>query len=252
MTVILLLRFHSEAPLQFTDEDELFAEALGLIFAGFETSGSSLALFLSVLIKHPAELQLLREEIAANSPLRSAQDAARLVRLNAAFNESMRLWPPVIGNVFVAERDGAVLGVPVQRGQQILLNNYACSRDPAVFQEPEQFRPARFLVSTEALGENPDAVKDVPQASKLGKSQTFFCVVDRLLFHKMAFSFGEHSCLGKNLALLEVRMAAAAILSGFDFQFVDPKYEAGYAASRHMVPHPNGDCTVFVKKRAAN
>jgi hypothetical protein len=134
-----------------------------LIFAGFETSGNSMALLFSNLIVRPKEIALLREEISANSPIDSSVSAAKLVRLNACFNESMRLWPPTVVNLFDVERRGSILGTQVKPGDQVLISHYACSRDPEVFPAPEEFRPERFLISPESLRDNPDAVKDVPQ-----------------------------------------------------------------------------------------
>ncbi len=129
--------------------------------------------------------------------------------------------------MFTATRDGIILGTEVRAGQTVDINTFLCNRDPTVFKNPDEFDIRRYVVSSDALAENPDAVTEAPQ---------------------MGFSYGAHQCLGKNLAFLEARCAIANMLAKFDFS-IPSDYLVGYEFDKHMIPHPNGDAPMIVRRR---
>lgn len=76
------------------DENLLIDEAFGLIFAGFETTGSAMATLLALLVLHPNDMKRVVAQIdEVGLPLATAKQASLLTLINAAFNETLRLHP---------------------------------------------------------------------------------------------------------------------------------------------------------------
>lgn len=213
------------------DEESLLSECLMLIFAGYETTASSVSMAIGQLIKHPEEYKKVRDEVDQvfeQGPL-TAKSSAQLIYLTAAYNESLRILPPVGTNIFEVRRDGEVMSVPVKKGDKIAIGHYACSRDKKVYgNDVEAFRPERYLVSSNELEADAEAVR-LPQ---------------------MAFSNGAHNCLGKNLALLESRLIMSSIIHRYDFKFVDPNYKVCYGVKGKAIPPPVDNLPVFVTFRS--
>jgi len=107
-----------------------------------------------------------------------ARDPALIPR---AVEEMLRWGSPVASFMRVATRDTALRGVTVREGERLLLLYASANRDEAVFgADADEFRVLR------------DASRHV------------------------AFGFGEHFCLGAQLARMEARIAFTQLLERFD------------------------------------
>jgi cytochrome P450 len=78
---------------------------------------------------------------------------------------------------------------------------YAIQRDPRNFTDPEKFWPDRWLI----------AAGSQPYAGKLIHSPAAF----------IPFSYGPANCVGKNLALLEMRMLICHFMQKLEVRFVE-------------------------------
>jgi cytochrome P450 len=106
-----------------------------------------------------------------------AQDPALMPR---AVEEMLRWGTPVASFMRMATRDTEVRGVPIREGDRLLLLYTSANRDAAVFgDDADDFSVTR------------DATRHV------------------------AFGFGEHFCLGAQLARMEARIAFGALLERF-------------------------------------
>lgn len=90
-------------------------------------------------------------------------------------------------------------------GSEIWCNVRGLQMNPEVFPEPNEFRPERWLGH-----EDTDEPENQPQRPKYGSSDA-----GAHNFPDLSFTLGPHSCLGRNLAVLELRMAIACILNQF-------------------------------------
>ena len=175
-----------EAGLPLADDD-VAEQLLLLLFAGYETTASSLSCLLLTLLQHPKELAWLLEELdglpwpPAAAEAVSAYDALRAPRLDAVVKEVMRLTPPV-GGFFRRTREPIALAgvlVPAERVVQVSIS--ASQRHGADPEDLAAFRPQRHL-------EGDETVTLLP------------------------FGGGERVCLGKALAELEIRLLAVGLL----------------------------------------
>jgi len=176
--------------LALTDE-ELEAEAKTLMSAGFETTAITFAWALWLLARYPEAQARAREEASAvlcdDQP--SLQDLERLPFLQAVIDETLRLYPPVYNAARVAVRDDELGGHRVLKGGIVLVGIYAVQRHPDLWEEPDAFRPERFL--------NRNA----------NKHPGF-----------MPFLRGRHTCIGNSFAETELLLALANIVRTWRFR----------------------------------
>ncbi|MEA5415392.1 cytochrome P450 [Synechococcus sp. BA-132 BA5] len=175
-----------EAGLPLADDD-VAEQLLLLLFAGYETTASSLSCLLLTLLQHPAELAWLVEELdglpwpPAAAEAVNAYDALRAPRLDAVVKEVMRLTPPV-GGFFRRTREPiALAGVLVPADRVVQVSISASQRHGADPEDLAAFRPQRHL----------------------GGDETVFL---------LPYGGGERVCLGKALAELEIRLLAVGLL----------------------------------------
>ena len=110
------------------DERELKATAGLVLAAGFETTVNLLGNGTSLLLRHPDQLALLREEPDG---------------WPNAIDEILRFDPPVLLTGRSALRDTTVAGHTVGKGAVVTTLLAAANRDPEVFDEPARFDVTR-------------------------------------------------------------------------------------------------------------
>ncbi len=124
-----------------TDE-ELHHELLSLLAAGHETSATALAWAFQYLLPDRERLARAREEVAGH-PGEVHPD--KLPFLSAIVMETIRLMPPIPIVVRYVAKLVDIDGWSPPMGTFLAPCAYLAHRDPAVFPEPDAFRPERFL-----------------------------------------------------------------------------------------------------------
>jgi cytochrome P450 len=168
------------------DDNDLVEQLLLLLFAGYETTASSLSCLMAALLQHPDTLEWLRPELdalrwpPAAEQAASAYDTSAAPRLAAVVQEVMRLNPPVGGFFRRTTRPLVLDGVLVPAGSVVQVALAASNRHGAAT-DLERFHPQRHLEGG---------------------------AVPLLL----PFGGGERVCLGKALAELEIRLMAVGLL----------------------------------------
>ena len=196
-----------EAGLPLTDDD-LVEQLLLLLFAGYETTASSLSCLLAALLQHPQELAWLQEELDSlpwpppAGQAATAYDATAAPRLAAVVQEVMRLNPPVGGFFRRTTRELVLDGVRVPAGRVVQVA-LAASNRCADTGDLDAFRPERHLG-------------------------------DGCGLMLLPFGGGERVCLGKALAELEIRLMAVGLLKQVRLQLV-PEQDL----SLQLVPSPS-------------
>jgi cytochrome P450 len=161
---------------------------LSLVLAGLDTTGSGLFFCLDLLARHPDSQRLVREEVQAafgDGEISPTDLPRQLPYTLAAVQEALRLYPPVwfLGREAVITT--TVMGHPVAPGDIVLTSPYVIHRHPGHWNEPDQFRPERFLKQPVA-----------------GPGSHLF----------MPFGIGPRTCVGRWLALYEMSLALAALV----------------------------------------
>jgi len=121
LSAIVNARIEGERPL---DDAEIMSVVQQLMVAGNETTTSTLAGGLLLLIRHPDQLAKVR------------RDPSLIPNM---VEEMLRLLSPTAGLWRVAAHDCELGGAPIAKGEMLMLRFAAANRDPAVFADPDTF-----------------------------------------------------------------------------------------------------------------
>jgi cytochrome P450 len=150
------------------------------------------------LLDHPEWFDRIYRELKTelDGPPETVSSArlSRLPILNAVINETMRILPAAQQDLprDVPSKGAVFAGKFLPSGTIVRLQMYAVHTDPNLWEEPDKFKPERWLKenSTDALNEI------------------------------MPFSRGVRACIGRNLAEAEIRMILSMLVYYFEFQRV--------------------------------
>lgn len=157
------------------------------------------------LINHPKVFNKVREEIksVAGARLVEESDIPSLPYLRAVVKETLRLYPPAP----IAPRECCqsckIKGFDVSQKTMVIVNLYAIMRDPALWDNPNEFRPERFLVSSKEQ-DNLDFNQNKTEEQN---------------FSFIPFGGGRKSCPGSTLALNMMHTTIATMVQCFDWEF---------------------------------
>ncbi|WP_164871722.1 cytochrome P450 [Solirhodobacter olei] len=163
--------------------DDMFS----VLIAGHETTALTLTFTFYLLTQHPeiqarviAEIDEVLGERDATS-----EDIARLKLTNAVILESMRVYPAAWMFGREAIEDCEIQGYHCPKGTQILIAPWVIHRDARHYEDPETFRPDRWL---DGLAQR------IPRCAFL------------------PFGGGPRICVGNSLSMIETTLSLATIL----------------------------------------
>ncbi|KAL6639057.1 hypothetical protein ACP70R_022787 [Stipagrostis hirtigluma subsp. patula] len=184
---------------QITDT-EVKALILNLFVAGTDTTSTIVDWALAELLRHPDILKQAQEELDAvvgHGRLVSESDLPRLTFFNAVIKETFRLHPSTpLSLPRMAAEDCEVVGYRIPKGTELLVNVWGIGRDPALWPDPNEFRPARFLPG----GLNQDV--DIKGGD----------------FRLIPFGAGRRICAGVSWGLRMVMLTSASLVHAFDWE----------------------------------
>jgi cytochrome P450 len=154
-------------------------QMLTMLIAGHDTSTALLAWTFALLGQHPEIHQQLVAELEGDD---------RPPLLDQVIKEALRLYPPIhIGNRIVAEDLDLVEGT-VPAGSRMFYSIYLTQRDPQIWENGDEFCPARF---------------------ERGRKTPPFSYVP--------FGGGPRACIGAAFGQAEARLVLAYLLKHFEF-----------------------------------
>ena len=171
----LLLQARDEDGNEMTDT-ELRDELVTLLLAGHETTATSVAWAIERLARHPGVLRRLVAEIDGE------EDGGEGEYMAAVVNETLRVRPVVPIVVRRLDQELEVGGRVLPVGTHVAPSIYLTNRNARVYEDPEQFRPERFLERA------PETFAWIP------------------------FGGGIRRCIGASFAQLEMRVMLRTIL----------------------------------------
>jgi cytochrome P450 len=216
----MLVEARDEHGAPMTDR-EIRDACLAVFFAGHETTACLLSWTSYVLASRPGvQRQVLEELEHAGADARLASITARTPYTQAVLSEVLRLFPPAYAFGRRALRDTGVGPHRVPAGTTVLMSPWAMHRDRRWFDDPEQFRPERWL----------DGL-----ASRLPR------------FAYYPFSSGPRRCVGSSFAVMEATIALAEVLPKFEMSGPPAKAEAAPS----ITLRPAGGMELKVTRRKA-
>jgi cytochrome P450 len=183
----LLLGARGEDGEAFTDR-EVRDQVMTLMFAGHDTSTSTLTFMMHELARHPEVLARLCEEqdrVLGGATPTVDQIEREMPYLEMVLDEVLRLYPPAWIGPRRAVREFSFGGYTVPAGAYVNYCSWASHRLPEVFPDPEAFVPERFTRERKAA---------LPRGAYV------------------PFGGGSRICIGKRFGQTEVKLVATMLL----------------------------------------
>uniref|UniRef100_A0A8C9XPA1 unspecific monooxygenase n=1 Tax=Sander lucioperca TaxID=283035 RepID=A0A8C9XPA1_SANLU len=174
-------------------DHEILSQAMIFLFAGYETSSSSLSFMAYNLATNPHTMKRLQEEVDSTFPDKGPVEYQALMQmeyLDCVINESLRLYPIAPRIERVAKATVEINGLVIPKGMVVMVPTWPLHRDPDLWSEPEEFKPERF--------------------SKENKE-----TIDPYTY--MPFGAGPRNCIGMRFALVMMKLAMVEILQRYSF-----------------------------------
>ncbi|WCJ37131.1 cytochrome P450 family 71 subfamily B polypeptide 7 [Euphorbia peplus] len=198
--VDILLNLQEKRDLQFPMTDiTIKALIMDTFLAGVDTSATTVEWTMSELMKNPKVMEKTQTELRLKYNARGRVDEADLHELkyfNLVIKESLRLHP-VVPLLVPREcmKSCVIDGYDIPVKSRIMVNTWAMGRDPKYWDDPEEFKPERFVDSSfDFRGNN---------------------------FEYLPFGAGRRSCPGILFGLANVNLPLAKLLYHFDWKLAD-------------------------------
>lgn len=177
------------------DQAQAIDELKQYLWAGTETTALTLAWSLYLASRHPETADRIRKEGEAVYGDRepTAADYSALAYTRAVIQETMRLYPPIWGFIRVATKTEEIGGKEIRPGDRVMLFAYGMHHSPKYWDEPEEFRPERFM----------------GDAARKRKPYTY-----------LPFGGGKRSCIGGAMSQVENTLALSILLRRFRPEYV--------------------------------
>lgn len=191
--------------------DDIREEVDTFIFEGHDTTSAGMTWFLYLIGCHPKAQARIHEEldeVIGDREVVTMDDLGKLVYLEAAITEALRMVGPVpfIGRIM--EEDTVIAGVTIPAGVEILVPPLAMHHTGANWVDDHLFRPERFLAEGyhgQDAGET--ATGGIAAAPKKGGKHPPFSYVP--------FSAGPRGCIGRTFAIMEEKVVLSAMLKRY-------------------------------------
>ncbi|MBW4559795.1 MAG: cytochrome P450 [Mojavia pulchra JT2-VF2] len=215
----LLLSSRDEAGEPMTDQ-ELHDELITLLLAGYETTASAMAWGLYLIHQKPEVLAKLLQELDTLGDSPDPMSIFRLPYLTAVCNETLRTRPvTMLTFPRVVQKPVELLGHRLEPGTAVIGCMYLLHQREDLYPQPKQFKPERFLER---------------QFSP---------------YEFMPFGGGVRRCIGEALAVFEMKLVLATLVSRYQFALADNQPEVSRRRGIILAP-AHGARMVITGKRA--
>ncbi|KAI9677985.1 MAG: hypothetical protein M1822_008093 [Bathelium mastoideum] len=179
--------------------DILSGNTITAMVAGSDTTRPSLIVVWYCLALYPEHARRVYEEIR-DVDVTDLSVLASLSHMNGMINEAMRLYPAQLtGSSRITTASGLRIGdVWIPPGVKVASPRFSIMRLPTAFVRPTELIPERWYSQPELI-------------------------LDKRAF--APFGLGYRQCIGKNLAMTEIRLVTAHLLKAFNVDFA-PGYDS--------------------------
>jgi sterol 14-demethylase len=179
--------------------DEITGMFISLMFAGHHTSSGTSSWTLIELMRNPdiyAEVRNELDELYADGQEVSFHALRQIPKLENVIKETLRLHPPLIILMRVAQGEFEVQGYPIHQGDFVATSPAISNRIPQDFPEPDAFDPDRY---------------EKPREEDVLQRWTW-----------IPFGAGRHRCVGAAFATMQIKAIFSVLLRKYDFEMIQP------------------------------
>ena len=202
---------------------DLIGEAALLVGAGSDTTSTCISATMFYLVRHPEVLRKLQDEVRAAfdsvNEIKTSAKLSNLQYLRACIDEGLRMSPPVPGLLHRRVLAGGmdIDGRHVPAGTIVGSAAYCVHHSESHFPKSFEYIPERWIPGSQGLGF--DVTETTVEAQKLAF---------------IPFSTGPRSCVGKNMALMELLVTFARMVWLYDIR-KKPADKTGEGHREHEV-----------------
>uniref|UniRef100_A0A671U1H1 unspecific monooxygenase n=1 Tax=Sparus aurata TaxID=8175 RepID=A0A671U1H1_SPAAU len=181
-------------------DHEIISQVTMLLFAGYETSATTLVLLAYSLARNPEVMKRLQHKFLVEESTSTFslfhfgpvqyEALMQMEYLDSVVSECLRLYPPAGRLERIAKETVKINGVTIPKNMLVMIPVYALHHDPELWPEPEEFKPDRF--------------------SKQNKQN-----INQYTY--LPFGFGPRNCIGMCFALVMVKLALVEVLQNYSF-----------------------------------
>lgn len=208
------------------DADLITGIFISMMFAGHHTSSGTAAWALIELMRHPEVMKDVvaeLDDLYADGSEISFQALRSIPRLESVLKETLRLHPPLIILMRVAQEEIELAGHTIPAGTTVAASPLVSNRIAEDFPEPELFDPGRYLD---------------PRQEDLQNRWTW-----------IPFGAGRHRCVGNAFAMMQLKAIFSVILRDFEFEMAQPP-ETYRDDTSKMVIQLEQPCRVRYRRRS--
>jgi cytochrome P450 len=209
------------------NDQQIRDEVMTLLFAGHDTTTSTIGFMFYELARHPDVVAALREEqqrvLGDERPDAALLMSGQLELLEMVVDETLRMYPPAWIGARKAIETYEFAGQTVPGRAYVNYSSWVSHHLPHVFPEPREFRPERFTTEAKAA---------LPKGAYV------------------PFGGGSRICIGMRFGQLEVKAIATALLERFDFE-LEPGYRLRIRQMPTIGPRQGVPLIVHRRERAS-
>ncbi|MCW2752759.1 MAG: cytochrome [Marmoricola sp.] len=176
---------------------------ISMMFAGHHTSSGTAAWTLIELLRHPQVMSGIvgeLDDLYADGPDGRVEVSFQALRsipnLEAALKETLRLHPPLILLLRVAQEEFEIGGHVLPAGTMVGASPRVSNRIAEDFPDPDAFDPGRYLD---------------PNQADLQNRWTW-----------IPFGAGKHRCVGNAFAMMQLKAIFSVLLRDYTFEMTQP------------------------------
>lgn len=221
----VLISLRDDDGSQHFSADEITGMFISMMFAGHHTSSGTAAWTMIELLRHPdpmAEVTRELDALYADGSEVSFQALREIPRLEASLKETLRLHPPLILLLRVAQQEIEIGGHTIAAGTMVGATPKVSNRIPEDFPEPDSFDPGRYVD---------------PRQEDLSNRWTW-----------IPFGAGRHRCVGNAFAMMQLKAIFSVLLRDWEFEMAQPSESYRDDCSK-MVIQLEQPCRVRYRRR---
>ncbi len=179
--------------------NEITGMFISLMFAGHHTSSGTSSWTLIELLRHPdayAAVQQELDDLYADGQEVSFHALRQIPKLENVLKETLRLHPPLIILMRVAQGEFQVEGYPIHKGELVAASPAISNRIAEDFPNPDAFDPSRY---------------DKPREEDVIHRWTW-----------IPFGAGRHRCVGAAFAQMQIKAIFSVLLREYEFEMAQP------------------------------
>ena len=207
--------------------NEITGMLIASIFAGHHTSSGTAAWVLIELLRNPAVLREVRQEIddlLGEKGEVTFQSLREMPKLENVLKEVLRLHPPLIILMRQVQEDIHFKNYTIKAGDMVWASPPVTHHMSSLFGNPEVFDPDRY---------------NDPRCE------------DKNLMAYQPFGGGKHKCSGNAFAMFQIKAIFAVLLRRYEFELVNSpaSYVDDYT---QMIVQPKAPCPIRYRRRDAS